>query len=68
MEVVAAKTSVAFWAFPLSRVVSRLNAFDAEYVVALGQHSVLIIDIAAWTSKLGLSPITTLLLSRKSFE
>lgn len=41
VEVVCSEGGVALGALPLARVVARLDALEAEDVVALGQHGVL---------------------------
>lgn len=41
VEVVGSEGGIALGAFPLARVVSRLNALEAEDVEALGQDGIL---------------------------
>lgn len=47
VEVVCSEGGVALGALPLARVVARLDALEAEDVVALGQHGVLHPRVAA---------------------
>ena len=51
MIVVRAKRSVALGTLALSSFVSRLEAFQAENVEALGQNSVFLLDLARRTSQ-----------------
>lgn len=47
VEVICSEGGVALGALPLARVVARLDALEAEDVVALGQHGVLHPRVAA---------------------
>lgn len=49
VEVVGSESGVALGALPLTRVVARLDALEAENVEALGQHRVLHPRVAART-------------------
>lgn len=49
VEVVGSESGVALGALPLTRVVPRLDALEAENVEALGQHRVLHPRVAAGT-------------------
>lgn len=49
VEVVGSESGVALGALPLTCVVARLDALEAENVEALGQHRVLHPRVAAWT-------------------
>lgn len=49
MEVVRSERRVALGALPLTRVVARLDALEAEDVEALSQHRVLHPGVAART-------------------
>lgn len=59
MEVVGTKSSIAFRAFSLARVIARLHALEAKNVEALGQNGVLHTWIAAWTRQSSLGQKTT---------
>lgn len=49
VEVICSEGGVALGALPLTRVIARLDALEAEDVVALCQHSVLHPGVAAGT-------------------
>ena len=46
VEIVGTEGGVAFGAFPLARLVARLDAREAKYVEAFGQDGVLALDLA----------------------
>lgn len=54
VEVVGPERGVALGALPLTCVVARLDALEAEHVEALGQHGVLHPRVAARTREAGL--------------
>lgn len=54
VEVVGSESGVALGALPLTCVVARLDALEAENVEALGQHCVLHPRVAARTRETGL--------------
>lgn len=54
VEVVGSESGVALGALPLTCVVARLDALEAEHVEALGQHGVLHPRVAAGTRETGL--------------
>lgn len=51
MEVVGPEAGVALGALPLPGVVARLQALVAEHVETLGEHSLLVARVAAWTAQ-----------------
>lgn len=58
MEVIGTKGSIALGAFPLTGVVARLDAVEAEDVEAFGEHGVLLARVAAGTGELSLRMCT----------
>ena len=52
MKVASAEGSVALWTLALSSVVSELQAFETEYMIALCENGVLLAHIANITRQL----------------
>jgi len=52
MEVAGSESSIALGALSLAGVVAQFHALEAEDVIALGEDSVLLADIAHWACQL----------------